>query len=157
MVTPPTSQPRDQSAQSVDAVRALTRVARALERACGDLPMAHYRVLSAIAAGEDRASRVAERLALGRPAVSAAVDALSRQGYLVGERVAGDARAVDLRLSATGAALVARVERAMTDLFDDLRRATPEGDCLLRALAALNGVLDERYRARRGSRAPGGV
>jgi DNA-binding MarR family transcriptional regulator len=48
-----------------------------------ELNMVHYRVLSAIASGEDRASRVAERLELGRPAISAAVDALCRAGYLV--------------------------------------------------------------------------
>ena len=46
----------------------------------GSLGLAHYRFLALVAGGDERASRLAERLALGKPAVSAAVGALVAQG-----------------------------------------------------------------------------
>ncbi len=73
----------DATPRQVDAVRALARATRVLERASGELSLAHYRVLSAIASGEKRASRVAERLAIGKPTVSAAVEALAQRGLLL--------------------------------------------------------------------------
>ncbi len=143
--------PLDDARASVDAVRAITRVARALERASTEIPMAHYRILSAVAAGEDRASRLAERLALGRPAISAAVDALCRDGYLVRGDVADDQRAVDLRLSERGADVLDRVEHAMVRVLDELVRGAPEGEHLVASLAAFNVTLDGAFRRRRGS------
>lgn len=128
--------------RSVEAVRALARAARALERASSELNMAHYRVLSAIASGEDRASRVAERLELGRPAISAAVDALCRAGYLVRTEVKKDQRAFDLRLTDAGGDLLHRVEAEMVRLFDDLCQQTPDGDRLREDLASLGVALD---------------
>jgi DNA-binding MarR family transcriptional regulator len=105
--------------------------------------MAHYRVLSAIASGEDRASRVAERLELGRPAISAAVDALCRAGYLVRGEVKKDLRAFDLQLTDAGSALLQRVEAEMVRLFDDLCQQTPDGDRLREDLASLGVALDQ--------------
>jgi DNA-binding MarR family transcriptional regulator len=99
----------------VDAVRAIARLSRVLERACGDLSMAHYRVLSAVADGDERASRVARRLALGKPTISASVEALCRRGFLAREDVSEDQRAVTLRLTPTGAAALRDVETAMTE------------------------------------------
>ena len=80
-------------------MRGLARAARILERVSGELSLAHYRVLSAIAGGDERASRVAERLALGKPAVSAAVESLSQRGLIARSEVAGDQRAAALRLT----------------------------------------------------------
>jgi DNA-binding MarR family transcriptional regulator len=65
------------TAQQIEAVRALARATRVLERASGELSLAHYRVLAAIASGDERASRVANRLAIGKPTVSVAVEALA--------------------------------------------------------------------------------
>src|SRR6059058_1194066 len=65
-----------------EAVRVLARLSRLMERASGDLSLAHYRVLSAVADGDQRATRLAERLALGKPTISASVDALCRRGLL---------------------------------------------------------------------------
>ena len=74
----------------LEALRALVRIARLLERVSGDLSLAHYRVLAAISDGDERASRLATRLALGKPAVSAAVDALCRRGLVARCEVADD-------------------------------------------------------------------
>lgn len=140
------------SAAAVEAVRSVARVARILERASGELGLAHYRVLSAIAAGEDRASRVAERFELGRPTVSAAVDALRRAGLIERTEVAKDQRAFALRLTQSGWETLERVEAEMVRVLGDLCRrlpsAGPAGDPL-DVLAALGDALDARARERR--------
>ena len=51
---------------AVDAVRALSRLSRIVERASDSLSPADYRVLSTLASGEARASRLAHRLLLGQ-------------------------------------------------------------------------------------------
>lgn len=86
----------------VQAVRALARLARALERSSGDLNLAHYRVLAAVADGDERASRVAERLALGKPTVSAAVESLCKRGLLAREVADDDRRAATLSPTPAG-------------------------------------------------------
>jgi DNA-binding MarR family transcriptional regulator len=100
--------------RALEAVRALTRASKVMERASGGLSLALYRVLAAVAAGDERASRVATRLALGKPTVSTSVDALCARGLLVRSGVAGDHRAVQLTLTELGRELLGDVEVAMT-------------------------------------------
>src|ERR1700753_1126039 len=96
--------------ERVQAVRALARMARVLERSTGALTLAHYRVLSAVADGDERASLVAARLALGKPTVSAAVESLTKRGLLAREDAAEDRRAATLTLTPAGEAALAEVE-----------------------------------------------
>src|SRR2546430_2043870 len=95
----------------LEAVRALARLSRVLERGTGELSLAHYRVLAAVADGHERASRVAARLALGKPTISASVDALCRRG-LITRDAAEDQRAATLRITEAGSALLAEVDAA---------------------------------------------
>lgn len=113
--------------------------------------MAQYRVLSAVAAGDERASRVAARLGLGRPAVSAAVEALCRAGYLHRHDAPGDQRAVDLTVTAAGRTQLAEVEARMVAVLEDLA-ARAEGPSAVTALAALGPALDQLYRERHARR-----
>jgi DNA-binding MarR family transcriptional regulator len=138
------------TATSVEAVRSLARAARLIERASGDVGLAHYRVLSAIAAGEDRASRVAERFELGRPTVSAAVDALCRAGLIERAPVATDQRAVALQLTSKGKGALEEVEAEMARVLDELCRRLPGGaaDQALTTMAALGEALDARAAVR---------
>jgi DNA-binding MarR family transcriptional regulator len=142
--------------QAVPAIRALARVSRVLEAATADLSLAHYRVLAAIASGEERASVVAARLALGKPAVSAAVDALCRRGLLERLDVVADGRAVALSLTAEGVAVLDRVEAEMTRRVVDLcaRTSNPEG--VLDALAQLGPAMDEARAERLSAQPVGG-
>lgn len=137
----------------VQAIRALARLARLLERSSGDLNLAHYRVLSAVADGDERASRVAERLALGKPTISAAVESLCKRGLLSREDATDDRRATRLSLTADGEAALAEVERGMIGRIDELLARTPDADEALAALGrlgeALDQVADERAAARR--------
>jgi DNA-binding MarR family transcriptional regulator len=137
--------------RTTEAVRALARVSRVLERASGELSMAHYRVLSAVASGDERASRLAARLAVGKPAISAAVDALCHRRLLSRSGVAGDQRASCLRLTAEGASLLARVEQQMSEKLSALARRTSDPEKTLDVLVEMGSALDNG-----ASQGPGG-
>jgi DNA-binding MarR family transcriptional regulator len=137
----------------VQAIRALARLARALERSSGDLNLAHYRILSAIADGDQRASRVADRLALGKPTVSAAVESLCKRGLLSRADAADDRRAATLTLTPAGEAALADVERVMIGRIDDLLGRTPDGARVLESLGQLGEALDEVAAERAARRA----
>jgi DNA-binding MarR family transcriptional regulator len=136
----------------VEAVRSLARASRVLERASGELSLAHYRVLSAIASGDERASRVASRLTVGRPTVSAAVDSLCRRGLLERWEVRDDQRATTLRLTAEGVGLLARVESEMIKRIDELGARTPDSGQLLESLVWLGKAIDATQAERAAGR-----
>lgn len=138
-------------ADQVAAVRALARASRLLERASGELNLAHYRVLSAVAGGEERASRVAARLALGKPTVSAAVEALCQRGLLVRSKGEDDQRVDVLHLTTEGEAVLERTEGAMCARIADLCARTPDGGQVLAALAWLGAAIDDARVERQGS------
>jgi DNA-binding MarR family transcriptional regulator len=137
------------------AVRAVARMSRVLERACTercDLSMAHYRVLAAVSDGDERASRVAARLALGKPAISASVEALCRRGLLAREESAGDQRVVTLRLTPAGRAALLQAEQAMTERLRAVLAHTSEGPEVMASLerlaTGLDGYAAERWTVR---------
>jgi DNA-binding MarR family transcriptional regulator len=130
-------------ARKRQAIRALARLARQLERSSGDLNLAHYRVLAAVADGDERASRVAARLALGKPTVSAAVESLTKRGLLAREDDGEDRRAATLTLTPAGKAALAEVEGEMVTRLDEFFDRTPDPDAVLTALAQLGEALDE--------------
>jgi DNA-binding MarR family transcriptional regulator len=126
-------------ADRVAAVRGLARAARFLDRACGDLTLAQYRVLSAVDSGEARASRIARGLAMGKPAVSNAVDGLCQRGLL--ERAADDdQRVVALQLTAAGQQALREAEHAMAAWLDDVVDRAG-GQPVLDAFVAFNAAM----------------
>jgi DNA-binding MarR family transcriptional regulator len=157
-VSPKTrSTPIDSTAtRAHEAVRALARASRVLERASSELSLAHYRVLSAIASGDERGSRIAARLAVGKPTVSAAVEALCQRGLLVRSGVEGDQRVAALRLTGDGEALLERVEAEMVSRIDALCARTPDGAQLMESLVWLGDAIDEVVAERWGRQAGGG-
>jgi DNA-binding MarR family transcriptional regulator len=124
------------------AVRALARASRLLERASNELSLAHYRVLAAIASGDERATRIAARLAIGKPAISAAVESLCQRGLLDRSQVVGDQRAAALHLTAEGRALLDRVEAEMTERVDRLCHRVPNPHQMLEALVWLDAAIE---------------
>jgi DNA-binding MarR family transcriptional regulator len=140
------------SPREVEAIRALARATRVLERASGELSLAHYRVLSAVATGDERASRVANRLAIGKPTISAAVDALAQRGLLERSGVDEDQRAAALHLTAEGEAVLARVEAEMIRRIEDLSARTPNGAQLMESLAWLGAAIDDMHAQRAAER-----
>jgi len=128
--------------RTVQAVQAITRASKVMERACGGLSLAHYRVLAAVAAGDERASRVATRLALGKPTVSASVEALCARELLVRSGVAGDQRAIRLSLTREGMMLLEVAEAAMASALEGLVARTGSRDDVIDALVALGSAID---------------
>jgi DNA-binding MarR family transcriptional regulator len=140
---------------AIEAVRALARASRILERASGELSLPHYRVLAAIASGDERASRVAARLALGKPTISASVESLSRRGLLTRSGVDTDQRVAVLSLTDEGRALLDEVESAMVDRIAELIDGTPGGEGLIESLVWLGKAIDDamaQLAAQRGTR-----
>src|SRR5262247_2755234 len=84
------------------AVRGLAFAARKLERSAGDLTLAQYRVLALVAAGDERSSHVAERLAVAKPTITAVVDGLVERGLVTRSAVEGDRRSLRLALTPAG-------------------------------------------------------
>jgi DNA-binding MarR family transcriptional regulator len=127
-----------------EAVRALARLSRLMERAVSDvgLSLAHFRVLAAVAEGEIRASHVARRLALGKPTVTASVDALCRRGLLERHEIEGDQRVAALHLTHEGRLVLTDAERAMTDRLRVVLAHTEQPQAGVQALVRLGRGLD---------------
>ena len=139
-------------ARAVEAVRSLARASSMLERSSPQLSLAHYRVLAAIAQGNERASNVARRLAIGKPAVSVAVESLCQRGLLARSGVAGDQRVVALHLTPEGEALLDQVETEMISRINDLCDRTPDGEQLIESLVWLGAAMDSRLADRLSAR-----
>jgi DNA-binding MarR family transcriptional regulator len=137
---------------AVAAVRALARASRILERVSGELNTAQYKVLSMIAAGDERASRIAARLAVGKPTISATVDSLCQRGLLTRNGEDADQRVAVLRLTEAGRELLAEVETEMVNRITDLQARTPGGDQLVPSLVWLGRAIDERLDERLAER-----
>jgi DNA-binding MarR family transcriptional regulator len=130
------------------AARTIALLARTRERAAGDLSLPQYRVLALVAAGDERATHLAGRLAITKPSVSAVVDGLVERGYLAREPVADDRRAVRLCVTKAGTAALATAEAAMAERLEPLVGAVDDPGALF---SGLDQVRDE-MRARRFER-----
>jgi DNA-binding MarR family transcriptional regulator len=130
------------------AVETLSRLARILERASGELSLSHYRVLAMVSAGDGRASRLAGRLALGKPAISAAVESLVSRGLLARSDSDPDRRAIRLQITAKGIKALTAAESLMCLALDDLLSHATNPSAILVAIGDLSLALDRRQAAR---------
>src|ERR1700691_5805523 len=142
---------RDRAA-AVQAVRALARASSALERSFPNLSLAHYRVLTAVAQGNERASNIARKLAIGKPTVSVAVESLCQRGLLARSGVAGDQRAAALHLTPAGQTLLEKGETEMIRRIYELCDRTPAGEQLIESLVWLGAAMDSRLADRLSAR-----
>lgn len=133
------------------AARTLALLARLLERATGDLTLAQYRILALVASGDERASLIAGRLALGKPTITAVVDGLVERGLLERHAVAGDRRAVRLALNETGHAALEAAECEMARRLAPVVDRVADPTSVLAALSDLDGALEAVVRARLGA------
>ena len=136
----------------IPALRGLVRASRALERVSPELSLPQYRLLSRVAAGDDRATDLAGRLDLAKPTITAMVDSLVCRGLLVRCAAAGDRRVTRLEVSPEGRAALAETEAAMAAALSGLVTECNQPDLVVAALAELGGVLDARIAARRRQR-----
>lgn len=144
--TPPGREP--ESSTLVGAVRAMIRLHHALERVDTGLTLPQYRILALIEAGGERSARLAERLAVAKPTLTAAADVLVGAGYLVREAEPGDRRVVRLLLTPAGRAALRRADVAYTDWLAPLLDDAEHPDAVLAGLAEVEAVLRQRRAAR---------
>ena len=137
-------------ASAQEAVLTVMRLFRGLERVDTGLTAQQYRILKLAGAGGERSARLAERLAVAKPTLTATADGLVAAGYAQREAEAGDRRVVRLRLTATGRAALERADTAYAGWLGPLLGATNDMTGVLEAFRDLDAAMDERRRARRG-------
>jgi DNA-binding MarR family transcriptional regulator len=146
----------DHTADLPRAARALALAARALERAAAarDLTLAQFRVLALVAAGDERSTHLADRLAVAKPTITAVVDGLVERGFVAREAVAGDRRSIRVALTPSGIGALRRAEEEMSETLGRIFEHARERDVLLGALLDLDDALaarmEERLRGERG-------
>jgi DNA-binding MarR family transcriptional regulator len=123
----------------------IARLARLFEQNCGsELSLAQYRTLGTLLDGGLRASRLAQRLAIPKPTLTALVDSLVARGLLVRDVASGDRRGVQLSISAEGRAAHREASRLLGAAFDDVLGRVPDRDVVLGAVRQLRDALDAR-------------
>jgi DNA-binding MarR family transcriptional regulator len=125
------------------------RMARALERVDAGLSPQQYRILKLAGAGGERSARLAERLAVAKPTLTAIADSLVAAGLARRETEPGDRRVVRLHLTEAGSAAVVRADAAYREWLARLYELTGDRDRIHADLGLINGALDELCRARR--------
>jgi DNA-binding MarR family transcriptional regulator len=134
--------------RAAQTVMILLRLFRSLERVDTDLTPQQYRILKLAGAGGERSAKLAERLAVAKPTLTATGDGLVAAGYARRETEPGDRRVVRLCLTASGHDAVDRADAAYGLWLDQLLGHTGDPEQVLHALEALNQAMDEVRRAR---------
>lgn len=124
------------------AVMIVLRLFRALERVDSDLTPQQYRIMKLAGAGGERSARLAERLAVAKPTLTAIADGLVAAGYARRDTEAGDRRVVRLCLTAAGHEALDRADAAYGRWLDQVLAETGEPDLVLHALDLLNQAMD---------------
>jgi DNA-binding MarR family transcriptional regulator len=135
-------------ADPLSSVLAIMRMARVLEHVEAGLTPQQYRILKLAGAGGERSARLAERLAVAKPTLTAIADSLVGAGLARRAAEAGDRRVVRLHLTDAGTAAVERADAAYGQWLSRLLDLTGESERIHADLALVNEALDELRRAR---------
>ena len=130
----------------VDALRVLARLGRLLEAVDSGLTLPQYRVLAMIIQGGVRSARLAEKLAVRRPTLTAIADGLVAAGYVARESEPGDRRVVRLHVTEAGREALRRADEAYLAKLGPILADTGASDRIIGDLLAIGDVLDERLR-----------
>jgi DNA-binding MarR family transcriptional regulator len=124
----------------------LLRLFRSLERVGAGLTPQQYRILKLAGAGGERSAKLAERLAVAKPTLTATADGLVAAGYARRDAEPGDRRVVRLCLTDAGREVLARADAAYGQWLDQLLAETGAPDQVLWALDALSEAMDARRK-----------
>lgn len=135
----------DEPAQlrSTQAVLTVLRLYRTLERVSPELTPQQYRILKLAGAGGERSARLAERLAVARPTLTAIADGLVAAGFARRDAEPGDRRVVRLCLTEAGHAAVDRADEAYEWWMGQLLAHVSQPDQVLDALDLLDQAMGE--------------
>jgi DNA-binding MarR family transcriptional regulator len=139
----------------LSAVLAIMRLARALERVDAGLSPQQYRILKLAGAGGERSARLAERLAVAKPTLTAIADSLVAAGLARREAEPGDRRVVRLHLTEAGTAAVQQADVTYGQWLGHVLDLTGDGDRIQADLGLINHALDELRRSRQVSAVAG--
>lgn len=124
----------------------IARLSRLLESSTtGELTLSQYRVLGILCTGDERASRLADRLTVAKPTLTSLIDSLVDRGYVAREASAVDRRAVRLSITDAGREALATTEHHLGDLLDEVLVHSEDRDAILRAIGDLGTALDRRW------------
>ncbi len=137
------------AAEVTQAILAILRLNRSLDCVDAGLTPAQYRIMKMASAGGERSTRLAQRLAVAKPTLTALADGLVAAGYASRAAEPGDRRVVRLTLTEAGRAALDRADRAYTAWLAGLLTATGEPATVLAALGQLDSALTESRRARK--------
>ena len=90
-----------------------------------ELTLPQYRVLAILAEGSSAASRLADRLAVRRPSITALVDGLVIKGLVDRRQEDSDRRRVVLRLTEAGSRTLALADQVVDAKLDSLAEHLP--------------------------------
>jgi DNA-binding MarR family transcriptional regulator len=130
------------------AVRVLAHLHRMLESADAGLTIPQYRMLAVLSEGGERSARVAQKLAVRKPTLTALADGLIAAGYAERESEPGDRRIVRLTLTDAGRAALARADEAYLARLAPVLAELRDPDRLVGDLLDVGEVLAARVRAR---------
>jgi DNA-binding MarR family transcriptional regulator len=130
--------------------QAIVRLSRLLEKNCGEeLTLAQYRMLGAIAAGSERAGRLANALAVRPPVVSERIEALVERGFVARHVPSTDRRAVDLQLTPAGREAFDGADRAIDAALQQLIDECDDPRLVRNALTQLSDAMSIAAKARK--------
>src|SRR5262245_39508737 len=109
-------------------------------------------MLTALSEGGERSARLAERLTIRKPTVTALADGLVAAGYAERSSEPGDRRIVRLHITAAGRRALERAEQAYAERLGAVLDEVPERRRGVQARMAIGEGLDRRAR-RTGSEA----
>lgn len=116
------------AALPADLARAVARLSRPVERSVekAGLTLPQYRLLAFLALGPVAAARLAERLSVSRPTVTAVVDGLVAEGLVMRSRGRPDRRQVDHSLTPAGQEALAAADEAVGARLAELLALLPD-------------------------------
>jgi DNA-binding MarR family transcriptional regulator len=136
------------AAEVPQAILVILRLFRDLECVDAGLTPSQYRIMKLAGAGGERSTRLAQRLAVAKPTLTATADGLVAAGYAVRAAEPGDRRVVRLSLTAAGREALGRADAAYSAWLGELLKATGEPATVLDAFGLLEAALAEVRRAR---------
>jgi DNA-binding MarR family transcriptional regulator len=140
--------PDEANGPALDALLTILRISRVLERIEAGVSPQQYRMLKLIGEGGERSARLADKLAVARPTLTATADSLVAAGLAYRQAEPGDRRVVRLRLTEAGQAAVARADLAYAEWFGGLLDHTGQREQIVADLLLLDTAMTERRRAR---------
>ena len=131
-------------------VTAVAFAARSIERALDNMTLPQFRVLMMIASSPERASRLADRLAVSPPSLTGILDGLVSRGWVARSEVDGDRPGVTLTITAAGAKAMETAKGATTDALDALLEGADakQRAKVLTGLTTLRALLTARSDAK---------